>query len=134
MGFATDTAKLLLRVTVGVLLLMHGIYKLRHGLGPIPDLVVAHGLPKYVAYGVYIGELVAPLLLIIGFLARPAGFVVAVNMGFAIFLAHRADWRHFTAQGAWALELQALYLVAALAIALLGSGRYSLSRGEGNFE
>jgi putative oxidoreductase len=35
--------------------------------------------------------------------------------------------------GGWALELQGMYLGAALAIALLGAGRFSLGGGNGRW-
>jgi putative oxidoreductase len=36
-------------------------------------------------------------------------------------------------EGGWAIELQALFLVVAVAIALLGAGRYSVGGGAGRW-
>ena len=65
-----DFGKLVLRVVLGALILLHGISKLKNGLGPIEGMVVAHGLPGFVAYGALVGEVLAPLMLLFGFYAR----------------------------------------------------------------
>ncbi|HEX7647188.1 MAG TPA: DoxX family membrane protein, partial [Noviherbaspirillum sp.] len=44
MGMA-DGAKLILRVTLGFLILFHGVSKILHGVGPITGMVGSHGLP-----------------------------------------------------------------------------------------
>lgn len=129
-----DAGKLLLRVTVGGLLLLHGIHKLTHGIGGIISTVEGHGLPSFVAYGVYVGEVVAPAFVIAGFKTRLAALVLAFNMVVAIFLSHRGEVFTIGGQGEWAIELQMLYLLGGVSIALLGAGAYSLSRGRGRFD
>ncbi|WP_051244633.1 DoxX family protein [Azohydromonas australica] len=123
---ATDLAPLLLRVVLGVLVLLHGVAKVMAGPGYMMALVSKAGLPSFVAYGVYIGEVVAPLLLIAGLCTRSAAAVVAINMLFAFALVHTGDLFNLSKTGGWALELQGLYFFTALAVALLGAGRYSL--------
>ena len=122
-----DIAKLLLRVTLGVLILFHGLSKLNGGMGGIVHMVEAHGLPGALGYGVLLGEVVGPLMLIAGFHARIGAMFVLINMVVAIVLVHLRQLGAFNEQGGWALELQAMYLVSALAIALLGPGRYSVN-------
>ena len=122
-----DIAKLLLRITLGVLILFHGLSKLNGGMGGIVQMVQSHGFPGALGYGVLLGEVIGPLMLIAGFHARIGAVLVFVNMVFAILLVHMGQLGAFSAQGGWALELQAMYLVAALAIALLGPGRYSVN-------
>jgi len=121
----SDLARLLLRVTLGVLILLHGVAKLRGGMAGIEQMVVAHGWPSFIAYGVLIGEVLAPLMLIAGFHARIGGLLVAINMLFAFALVHLGQLGQLGPQGGWALELQGMYLVSGLAIALLGPGRWS---------
>jgi putative oxidoreductase len=53
-----DFGKLILRITLGGLLLFHGVHKLLNGIAPIKAMVTAHGIPDAVAYGVYLGEVV----------------------------------------------------------------------------
>lgn len=123
-----DLGKLVLRIVLGVLILLHGISKLRHGLGAIEGMATAHGLPAFVAYGVLVGEVLAPLLLLLGWFSRVGAALVAVNMLFAFGLAHMGQLAQLNEQGGWALELQGMYLAAALALALLGPGRYAVNQ------
>jgi len=128
-----DLAKLLLRVVLGLLILCHGIAKLKGGPGFVLDVVSKAGLPPAVGYLVYVGEVVAPLLLVIGLFTRAAALVVAINMIFAVFLVHTGQIFTMAETGGWALELQGVYLAAALAVALLGAGRYSVGGAGGRW-
>lgn len=123
-----DRGRLVLRIALGVLILLHGIAKLQHGLGPIEQMVTAHGLPSFVAYGVLVGEVVAPLMVLLGFYARIGAALIAINMLFAFALAHMSQLIQLNEQGGWALELQGMYLAAAVAVALLGPGRYAINQ------
>lgn len=124
-----DAAKLLLRVVVGGLMLFHGVHKIFYGVAGVEKTMLEHGIPAFVAYGAYLGEVVAPLLMIVGWLSRPAGLVFAFNMVVAIATAHGKDIGTLQKTGAWAIELQLLYLFGGLVVALLGPGRWSVSRG-----
>ena len=121
-----DIGKLILRVTVGVLLLFHGVSKLIGGIGFITAMVAGAGLPPAFGYLVYIGEVVAPALILIGFWTRPAALVVVINMIVALLLVHTKQFFTMADTGGWALELQALYAMVPLSLAFLGAGRYSL--------
>jgi len=123
-----DLGKLVLRIALGALILLHGIYKIRHGLDPIVAMVHAHGLPDALAYGVLVGEVVAPLMLLFGVYARLGAVIVAINMLFAFALAHSGQLAALNEQGGWALELQGMFLFTAFAIALLGPGRYAINQ------
>jgi putative oxidoreductase len=129
-----DAGKLLLRLLVGGLMLLHGIAKLTHGVDGIEGMLEKNGLPAALAYGAYVGEVIAPLFVIAGLFTRPAAVVMAVNMLFAIGLAHANEIFSLGKQGGWALELQGFYLFGALAIALLGAGGLSFGgrNGAGN--
>jgi putative oxidoreductase len=122
-----DLGRLLLRIILGACILLHGIAKLQGGIDGIVQGVVALGLPGFIAYGVYVGEVVAPLLLILGFYSRIGAVLIAINMVFAVVIAHRPDLFKLGAQGGWALELQGMYLVTAIALALMGPGRFSIN-------
>lgn len=124
-----DAGLLLLRLGVGTLLLFHGIFKISSGVGWMAGMLGGVGLPPWVGYGVYIGEIVAPVLLILGLWTRLAGLVIAFNMFMAILLARRADIGKVSETGGgWAIELELLFLVGALTLALTGGGRYGLGR------
>ncbi len=128
-----DLARLLLRVTLGILILFHGWAKVRSGVGGVEAMLAMKGLPAFLAWGVYVGEVLAPLLLVAGIWARMAAAVIAFNMLVAVFLAHLGHLTQFTNSGGWSLELQAMFLVAAVAIAMLGSGRYSAGGRNGRW-
>lgn len=123
----SDLGKLILRIALGALVLLHGIAKLKGGLGPIEGMVAAHGWPPYLAYGALIGEVLGPLLLLAGFYARIGGVLIAINMLFAFVLVHMGQLTQLNAQGGWALETQGMFLATAIALALLGPGRYSVN-------
>lgn len=109
----------ILRWTVGGLMLLHGVSKLMRGLGPIEGMLVSSGLPAFIAYGVLIGEVVAPLFVLANRFVAPAGLVMAFNMVVAVALAHTAQIFTLGKSGGWALELQGLYFFGSLAIALM---------------
>ena len=126
-----DLGKLALRLTVGVLLLFHGVHKVLTGIGPIRDMIAAHHLPDFLAYFVYAGEVLAPVLIIIGLFSRVGGILVVINMIVAVALAHLGMMAQLTPMGGYALELQMFYLFSGLAVALLGAGRFSVGGEDG---
>lgn len=127
MNRADDFGKLLLRVTVGGLMLFHGISKLNRGITGIEKRLTDAGLPAWIAPGVYVGEIVAPVLLIIGLWTRPSALVIVFNMVMAIYLSHSKDVLKLSERGgSWAIETPMFFLLAAVAVACLGPGRYSL--------
>ena len=113
----------LLRLSVAAMMLLHGIAKLGKGVGGIEGMLTAHGLPAFVAYGVFIGELVAPLLVLANLWVGPAALVMAINMLFAIGLVHMHQLFTLGPAGGWGIETQGLFLFGSLALALLAPAR-----------
>jgi len=128
-----DIAKLILRAALAAMLLFHGVSKIHGGIGFVADMVAKAGLPAVFGYGVYIGEVIAPLLLLGGLFTRGAALIVAVNMLVAVLLVHTGQFFSLNDTGGWTLELQAMYFFTAVVIALLGAGRYSIGGVEGRF-
>ncbi|MBS0450392.1 MAG: DoxX family protein [Proteobacteria bacterium] len=128
-----DTGKFVLRVAVGVLILLHGISKLSSGVGFISGQLASQGLPGALAYLVFIGEILAPVLLIAGIYTRPAAWIVVINMIVAIWLVHTSQLFGLNKQGGWNLELQGMYLFGAMAVALMGAGRFSVGGTGGRY-
>ncbi|WP_350282800.1 DoxX family protein [Nitrosomonas sp.] len=120
--------KLTLRLTVGILILFHGVYKILNpgSLDFISTLLANVNLPQILAYGVYLGEVVAPLMVILGIFSRIGGLLIFGNTIFAIALAHRDELFTFTDHGGYALELQIFFLLTGLAVFFLGSGRFAI--------
>jgi len=127
-----DAGKLVLRVALAAMLLFHGVAKLSGGVGFVADMLAKAGLPAVFGYGVYIGEVVAPLLILVGLFTRPAALIVAINMIVAVLLAHTSQFFTLNETGGWALELQGMFFFAAVAVALLGAGRYSIGGVNGS--
>ena len=125
---ADDAGKLILRLTLGILILLHGFAKITGGVAGVEKMLAGAGLPSALAFGVYAGEVLAPILVILGLFARVGAAIIVVNMLFAIVLAHRADLFLMTRSGGWALELQGFFLFTALALMFMGPGRFSLNR------
>jgi len=119
--------KLILRLTLGILILLHGIAKIKGGVGGLSGMVTGAGLPAFVTYGVYVGEVLAPILVLLGWYSRIGAGLIAINMLFAMALAHRADLFELGKSGGWALELQGMFLFTAIALALLGPGRFAVN-------
>ncbi|HTY00097.1 MAG TPA: DoxX family protein [Bacteroidota bacterium] len=123
---STDVAKLLLRLTVGGLMIFHGISKIAHGISWLGPAVTGAGLPEFIQYGVYLGEIVGPVLLILGYHTRVGALLVIADMVFALFIAHRHQIFSLNAGGGWAIELPAFFLLAGVVVLLLGGGRFSV--------
>lgn len=122
----SDIGLLLLRITVAGLMLFHGIAKLSH-LDGIIGMLSANGLPEFMAYGSYITELMAPVLMIIGFRTRLASITFFLGMLMALFLAHSENMFAFSKTGGLEIELILLYALGALVLFFTGSGKYAIS-------
>jgi len=109
-------------------MIFHGISKITSGVSFIQNTLIESGLPGWLAYGVYIGEIVAPILLIIGWRTRIAAFVFAFNMIFATLLVHSDDIFKLGSHGDWAIELQAFYIFTAVALIFTGGGKFAISK------
>lgn len=53
-------------------MLYHGVTKLSHGVGMISGLLTKAGWPEFLAYGVYFGEVIQPVFILIEFFTRLA--------------------------------------------------------------
>jgi len=126
--WSDSIGKLLLRISIGGLLLFHGVDKIMHkeDFEMVTNMVKAHNLPDYLAYGVFVAEIGAAALVLLGFLTRLAAVIVAIDMGVAVWLAHVDKALTLGPGGGWALELQGLYFLGALCILFLGPGPFSI--------
>lgn len=108
-------------------MLFHGIYKLINGIGGIKGMLADMGLPSFLAYGVHLGETIAPILLILGFRTKLAALVYTLVMVVAFGMAHTENLLALGQSGAWAHELIALFLFGGLGLTFTGGGKYALS-------
>jgi putative oxidoreductase len=123
-----NIGKLVLRLALGIFMLFHGYAKIVKGVSGIETSLINMGLPGWVAYGVYIGEIIAPLLVIAGFYARAGGLIIVINMIFAVALSHSTQLLDLGRSGGWALELQGFFLLTGLVVALIGPGRFAINQ------
>ncbi|MDN8597834.1 DoxX family protein [Citrobacter sp. S2-9] len=122
-----DFGKFLLRLAVGGLMLFHGLHKLFAGIDGISGMLIAKGFPGFIAYGVLLGEVIAPCLIILGILTRPAALVLAFTMIVAWLMVGINETWVLDKTGAWAIESLVYFFIGALAVAFLGAGRFSVA-------
>lgn len=121
-----DLGKFILRLSIGGLLLFHGIFKIFNGISGVEGLITSKGLPAFLAYGVYIGEVVAPIMLILGIKVRIAALIIIFNMLMAIYSVYGFNIFGLDATGGWIIEHQLLFLLPCVALFFLGGGSYSI--------
>ena len=121
-----DIAKLILRLSLGILILFHGVHKMIHGIDSIKKMLSGHSFPEFLAYGVYFGELIAPIFIILGLYARVASGFLALNMFIAIFLAYSFSFS-LGKYGGLSIESPLLFFIMSIIVALLGSGKYAVN-------
>ncbi len=121
-----DLAALLLRLTLGGLLLFHGWHKIHAGIGFILSMLSEHGVPAFIGYGIYLGEVVAPILIILGIFCRLSAITVIGTMIVAWLLVDIDNTFHLNDVGAWAIEDLVFYVMMAVVLLFLGSGKYAV--------
>ena len=117
----------ILRLTLGFCMLLHGISKISNGIAGLKSTFTEVGIPEVLAYSVYIGEVLAPVMVILGFRTKLGAGLIAFTMLIAVLLSHPDQIFALNKHGAWAIELQALYLFGSIALIFTGSGRIALS-------
>jgi len=122
----TEIGKLLLRLSLGILILFHGIHKLIYGIDNIKSIVVNNSLPEFLAYGVYMAELIAPIFIILGLYARVASIIISINMIMAIILVYGITLSA-NKYGALLIETPLVFLILSLLVILMGSGKYAVN-------
>ncbi len=118
---------LLLRLSVGGLLIFHGIAKLKNSIHGVKTTFEGIGIPSVLANTVYITEILAPIMLILGFRTRVGALLVAGMMLVIMFLVQPDGLGAITKTGAWALELQGLFFFGAMTLFFTGAGKYAVS-------
>jgi putative oxidoreductase len=130
-----DLGKLFLRLAVGGTMLFHGYFKLLNGVDWIKGMLAGMAIPGFMAYGVYLAEIVAPILLILGYRARIGAILVMVDMIVAVFLVFRTQlFAVKEAGGGWMIELEALLFLASLTIFFTGGGKYAVTKGHHSWD
>lgn len=122
-----NLGQFILRLTVGLLLLPHGISKLLNGHETIIAQLKAHNLPSFLWIGVPVAEIIAPICLILGIFTRLSSTLIIITMIMAFILVHTGSGFAVNLEkGAFNAELSIFYLMTSFAIILLGPGTYSI--------
>ncbi|WP_158963043.1 DoxX family protein [Myroides fluvii] len=125
-----DLGKFILRLGVGGLMIFHGIHKIIHGHDMIMEQLAAKGFPTWLWLGVPVGEIIAPILLIVGAFTRLSSVLIAFTMVMSMVLVKGGGSFALSATtGGLGAELNLLYLTGALAIAMIGPGSFRLYKG-----
>lgn len=130
-GPVRDLGLLIARLTLGVIFFAHGYQKVvQFGMAGVTESFRGMGVPAAEIAGPVIAyvELIGGALLILGAFTSIVGLILAVEMAVAALLAH-APMGLFIDNGGW--ELVGALGAGALALAAVGSGRYSLDRLRG---
>ncbi|WP_185116728.1 MULTISPECIES: DoxX family protein [Apibacter] len=125
----SDLGKLLLRVSIGGLMVFHGISKLYHGHDFIKGMLTSKNLPEYLWLGVPLGEVFAPICILLGVFTRISSLLVAFTMLMTFYLVHGMEGFSLSQTGGLKVELNLFYLLTSLALFFLGSGKYSVYKG-----
>jgi len=131
-----DIGLFIARISLGVVILPHGLQKLLGmfggaGFSGTVDFFVGSGLPSAVAILIIIGESFGALGLILGFLSRLAAFGIMLIMLGAIFMVHIQNgffMNWFGNQAGEGFEYHLLALGLSLVVLIKGGGKWSVDR------
>lgn len=128
---SVSIASLVLRVTLGLIMIPHGAQKLfgtfgGPGLGETAQLMARLGLTPGMLWAWVAGlvEFGGGILLLVGFLTRVIGFLIAAQMAAAVLKVHAPKF--FVAEGG--MEFALALAAVAVAVLLLGGGSLSVDR------
>ena len=121
---------LLLRVSMGVLFILHGAYLkfLVFTMAGAGKFFVSLGLPDWFAWVVMLYETIGGLALIFGVYARWVALFLGVHLLFAAYLGHGGNGWVFTNKGG-GYEFPVFWAIACFALTLVGDGAHALKTG-----
>lgn len=120
-------AALILRVSMGVMFLAHGLLLkvMTFGVAGTAGFFQSIGYPALLAYAVIAAEIVGGLALILGAYVRVVSLALVPVMIGATLQHLPAGWLFSAQGGGW--EFPAFWTVALLVQALLGPGRFAMA-------
>ena len=123
-----NIASIFLRISIAVMLFPHGVQKITAFSDMIDILGNGYGLPGFIAVLVILIEFLAPLIIIIGAGTRLGALLIAIIMLGAIpyHIQNGFFINWFGNQAGEGYQFHILAVGAALALAVLGGGRFSV--------
>ncbi|MEO7405151.1 MAG: DoxX family protein [Burkholderiales bacterium] len=123
---STAAAATLLRITLGVMFLAHGLLKfVVFTLPGTAGFFESVGLPGWAAYVVAPAEVLAGIALVAGFHVRAVALATLPILIGALYTHAGSGWLFTNKNGGW--EYPAFLVIVAIAVALLGEGRLAVS-------
>jgi putative oxidoreductase len=123
-------AALLLRLSMGIMLIAHGFY-LKIFVFTMAGAMQGFegmGLPGWFAWVVMLYETIGGILMILGLFNRWNSLFQGVSLLFAAYLGHWANgWLFSNPNGGW--EFPVFWAIVCFSLALLGEGKYALKTG-----
>lgn len=126
-----DIGLLILRLGIGLLMLFHGVDKISD-ISFIKMVLSEKKIPEVFAYSVYIGEILIPIILIIGYQVKIAASVFIFNCLSAVFLVFPHEIFSLNETGGWGIELLGLYIFGALTLVFTGGGNIVIFKNINN--
>jgi putative oxidoreductase len=122
----SDLGLLIIRVTLGGIIFFHGFHKLTHSLDEQIGDLVSGGLPGQLIYFVYVSEVLAPVLIVLGVLTRLSSLSIIATMIVIFYVLPFPVG--LDAHGALTIESQLFFLLLPIALFFTGPGRYTLKK------
>ncbi len=124
-------ALLLMRLTLGAIMVVHGYHKVFGGLHHHAQMVAGLGLPAWLGYVSAFTEFLGGLLILAGLFTRAAAFAICINLAVAIWKVH---W-HNGLTGDHGFEFPLAAATLAFALIFFGGGPVAMDhvlRGGGS--
>lgn len=118
---------LIMRVSIAFTMLIYGISKWINGIDYIRLILNKYDLPSFFAYGIFIGEILMPILIIVGFRTKLVGLAFAIFCTTAIIMDRLPDLFSLNEFGGWSIDLIFIYLTFGIAQYFIGAGKYAVS-------
>lgn len=120
-----DLAALILRITIGIMFLAHGLTKLLvFTPAGTAQFFASLGLPEFLAYLTIVFEIGGGICLVLGILVRIISWLAFIQMIVISFIHSSNGWSFGNAGGGW--EYPAFMSLTALSLALIGSGKFTV--------
>ena len=120
-----DLAALILRITIGIMFLAHGLTKLLvFTPAGTAQFFASLGLPEFLAYLTIVFEIGGGICLVLGILVQIISWLTFLQMIVISFIHSSNGWSFGNAGGGW--EYPAFMSLTALSLALIGSGRFTV--------
>jgi len=122
----SDIGLLIVRIALGGIIFFHGLHKITHGIADQFQILAHNGIPGVFIYFVYVSEVLAPVLIVLGIFTRLSSLSIFVTM-IVIFYALPFPIG-MDEHGAMNIESQLYFLLLSVALFFTGPGRYTLKK------